>query len=791
MPVTDLPPGEWTALLIGDQWPSSNVVEAIQVSVRSRALAASNFKQHAELTLNTVANLSSQRGITAADVLAEFHSGATHSEEISQTNSIKSGAYRNVYERVVELRNSLRAVAEHGNAAIESISRSKMPLALRIAEIQAIILRSREDAFVQAASCAGHIGDQVRTVLSAQGFGNSPQAFASEQGVGVTVRSSTDSEDLQAQISRQLGQLNSASADMQPGGPPPSLNSPSRAIDIGTTADAAVRPASDLIPATTGSPDRDESPMASAKPEPQPDTITALASVATPIDAPPSAAHERLPETITAAAAIATPVDAPPSIKPTPPHESVPDNITAAASISTPAAMPSTHSYAGEEAPRTPLLMTPPLPVSSDVTSVTASANPGAFVATGTATVGHPFAGLSESLSSGNQAGTPLTKGAEAISALTASQVHITPAPPGPTVDPIAPAVPVFETANAAQPHIPDITHPSPAMPEVSHTVLATTPAAVTPTAPPVSIGPTAVPAATPPGALIAYGADLRAPAAATAATPPAPIAAPSSAPINAASGVGSSGQPTVVRQPASSASPLTAGPGLTERALAATAAGATIGAIEASKVAEQRLRRLLAAVARQQPQLRWAIGDLENGETLLVTDLAGGWVPPGIDIPTDVRLPQPSDGRKSITALLGATLRTAIYEPGQYLPPDDLPVATSIRARDTAAVDDLGWALAQATRWRDGLPRLAHTLTRAVSAKTGCLESEVSLLSEHLTAVTRSVLARYPTNANPAEVGNWQLLATIDALINDQRTLANYHFTWFQAQAGLPEGHP
>jgi hypothetical protein len=41
-----------------------------------------------------------------------------------------------------------------------------------------------------------------------------------------------------------------------------------------------------------------------------------------------------------------------------------------------------------------------------------------------------------------------------------------------------------------------------------------------------------------------------------------------------------------------------------------------------------------------------------------------------------------------------------------------------------------------------------------------------------------------------PDEVGNWQLLATVDALLNGAENLANYHFAWFRAQALTRRGH-
>lgn len=204
---------------------------------------------------------------------------------------------------------------------------------------------------------------------------------------------------------------------------------------------------------------------------------------------------------------------------------------------------------------------------------------------------------------------------------------------------------------------------------------------------------------------------------------------------------------------------------------------------------AESRLRRLLEAVARQQPQLRWAIGDLEDGTTVLATDLARGWVPPNIDIPVGVQLPQPGAKRNDLSALLGPVTLSAAYEPGQYLSAAAEPTAMSIRARDTTPVDDLGWELSQATKWRDGLPRLAHTLARAASAGTGMVESEVDLLQEHLNSIERSVLSRYPSQVDTDLVGHWQLLATIDALIRNRTTCAHYHFAWFRSQALTREG--
>lgn len=60
--------------------------------------------------------------------------------------------------------------------------------------------------------------------------------------------------------------------------------------------------------------------------------------------------------------------------------------------------------------------------------------------------------------------------------------------------------------------------------------------------------------------------------------------------------------------------------------ALSATA-GATAGAVSARAAEQQRLQRIVDAVARQEPRISWAAGLRDDGTTtLLVTDLAGGW---------------------------------------------------------------------------------------------------------------------------------------------------------------------
>jgi hypothetical protein len=376
---------------------------------------------------------------------------------------------------------------------------------------------------------------------------------------------------------------------------------------------------------------------------------------------------------------------------------------------------------------------------------------------------------LAESFTTGTSAGAPLSAGVGALTsgAISAIQSPTTEQPMGlPTASPTP---------------LPDIppTHAVPTALDggVSAEVVAAEPdstvgaAALLSPAPAVT-GTHVTPARPLPG----YAADLRPTMKAGVPGPSAVAAAPVSAPVTMATAA--LAHASVVRQQSAAApvpSPTTGG-GVSATEVAVATAGA---------VAESRLRRLLAAVARQEPRLRWAVGDREDGSTVLVTDLAGGWIPPHVEIPTEVVLLEPGRRTGDITSLLVDAVLTAGYEPGGVVAVADEadPVPLSSQARRTTPVDDFGWELSRATRWREGLPRQAYTVARAAMAHTGCLESEIGLLRDHLDAVARCVVDGYPDDVHDDALGDWQLLATVDALVDNDAMRANYHFAWFQGR--------
>ncbi|WP_232070376.1 DUF5631 domain-containing protein [Mycobacterium noviomagense] len=223
---------------------------------------------------------------------------------------------------------------------------------------------------------------------------------------------------------------------------------------------------------------------------------------------------------------------------------------------------------------------------------------------------------------------------------------------------------------------------------------------------------------------------------------------------------------------------------------VAATEAPAR-GAEEAPPDAEidrERLQRLLQFVARQEPGLRWAVGVREDGATLVVTDLAYGWIPSGITLPAGVRLLEPRRRTGNAAALLGNTTVSATYSPGDSLgwATDFALTESSLQPREVPEVEDLGWLLSEATHWRDGLPRMVHTLAKAGAAGTGVVEAELDVLRVHLDTARYQLLAQYP-DVELALLLNCLLLAATEGIATGDRLSANYHFAWFQALSAPP----
>lgn len=742
--MTDYPPGKWSPLFVAHVWPSGSDLHIIrnESMTNFRNLATIYHRFENELQQNRFELLSSQEGITVGDLRYAFQQGEKHAREIAEKNETKGSAYDFSYDSACELRSELTAITEKGNSNIKQIENSKDPPAIKIDKIVAVVLNCQTEATTKAAVYGDNIFNATQQILNKEGIAVSARQFAQDHGIDTeTMFRSPTKETVREHVEKLLSQPKTPLN----GNPPVPDNSP---YGYGAVIQQPVAPSAT---ATTQSSTAtaDGATYAGTIQQPNSASVT-VTGASTQMKSPAGSSY---------GSAIQQPRVLPAGPPPTP--------------------------LVGEPPVPPPAATLPPVPTPNQPSAPTVSSLP-------PMSPSGPFSeltpsGLMQSFDHGLQTGAPMPAMTNALSngSMGAMESHLQLQPP-----PVIPEASIGSTIPATA-HAPVFDVPQQAHPPVTATAPSiNTPASgagiayvATPTgtASPVPISPP------PSGSLPAYGADLRLPTSAASAptTPPSP---PAAAPVNpsAASGMG---QPAVIRQPAEPTVSQQTSAGVVERAVVASASSAAAGGAFAKVTAQSRLQRLIDAAARQEPRLRWAAGDRPDNTTVFVTDLASGWIPPGIDIPVGVQLRDPAHRRGDIKALLGEVITTASYTPIHYVPPseDDEPFPTSLRARQVPIVDDLGWKLGQATKWRDGLPQLVHTLAKAASRGTGVLDTEIKFLREELVKAREQVLNSYPNSVKPAAVANWQLLATISALAENDKTGAHYHFAWFQAlnQAG------
>lgn len=736
--MSDLPPGRWTPLLIGNHWPDVSSLNTLVASSSNRTMAVELWSDYADLMRSArIGPLAGQDGQAAERIQELFIQGEDSGRRIAQKNATIRMAYESARGAIAELRAALSSIADRGNEQIRQIETSKALDSTKVALISDVVADAQMRANVQAACQSDNIVDAIQLICTTSDTDASPRDLARRNGVNLDQLFMTPAKDaVHEQVATKISLQDS---DARAG-----------ENRVGVDATALTQSTSNL---TKG--ELSESAFPNGPQPSQFATATTTASVTSAGEMSAGQSHRGMS-----------------AVQPS--HMSTTSRLAATgelqpnelAPVPVPARSIQSSSLSGTE----PECSIPFSQGSSATSALSGTSAP--FALSESPPTPHTPTDLAHSLNTGPQAGAPVSIGAEASSANAVQAAHQTPthSPVMPT-PPMPPAVPLTTGTEAAVAH-------AAVEPTASPTVIAA-PQAPAPTAVPVP-PPVAVSTPTPPtSALPAYGADLRVPAATVPAASPTP-AAPASAHLTS-SPTSTLGQPSVVRHQSAPQAATTA-TALTERAVAATATGSIAGAAVGHSIAVQRLRQLLTSVARQAPELGWAIGDRNDHTTVLATDLASGWIPPNIHIPSGVVLLDTGMRSGSLTNMLGETTHIATHAPGQHLPPADLAAPpTSTRPRKLAPVDELNWELAQATKWRDGLPRLAHTLARAIASGTGYLESEVHLLRDALDSTGRQALDTYP-NTDPNLIGNWQLLATIDALINGETMCANYHLAWFGA---------
>ncbi|MCV7445795.1 DUF5631 domain-containing protein [Mycobacterium paraense] len=683
----DMPPGKYSAALVGAWWPQpSTTLRAGASYWKAQLQQQEQYAQdlHGQWTQLAAHN----QGHTVDDLVRRFQDGEKYHLDLAEKYKVKADAFEKGSDAIDSLREGLRGIADEYNQRIAQVENSKEPAPAKAAEIERLIAEANGFAAHKSGTAVAAIMDAIQKILTAEGMTISPSEFLKGQGLsGGLGTPSTKAGDAAGAGSH--GSAPGATKAGTGAGGSPKAGGVVGAGHVGRDAGATGLPA-------TGA----GSEVGSGG------TFTA-----------PGVGTGHIP----GAPGIGSPLPAGGGLSP-------------AAGL-------------GGLSPNQ----------------------------------------LGNSFAQGMMTGQPAAAGAHDLSqGLANAAGSATPPPQAPVVPPVsAPAIGASGAESAAADHASgaQVSTGSPAP-------LASTGGAV-PVAAAMPMSTTMAPvtggAATPVGPLPAYGSDLRPPV----VTPPAvspPTAPVSGAPVapspSTSPSAGSPMMSTVQRGAAATQAGASAASPAGASALAATT-GAVAGDVSSRAAEQQRLQRLVDAVARQAPGLSWAAGLRDDGTTLLVSSIGCGWIPPNVKIPVGVnRLLEPALRRAdaSVVDLLGVVTAAAVHKANGFIakPGPDDPALTGDRvARAGPQVDELGPALVEAVRRRDGLPRIAQTLAQAATRGTGVTENEIDLLQRE------QQLAYQKALEDPHELStaaDWMLLAAIDALIAGHEFLAHYHVAWFEA---------
>lgn len=203
--MSDLPGGQWAALLVGRHWPDSCALAAVSAAAASRLAVSASFDGYAD-TLRTVAGtvLSDQEGATADGVRKSFLDGAEHARGVAERNAAKQEALSRAHRCASDLRCALAEIADRGGRQIDAIIAGTGSGSEKTAAILAVVSESHAEADARAALCLGEVYGHIQTVLDAGGQQTSARQFAHAQGVAPRTPHRTAASDLDHRVRELL-----------------------------------------------------------------------------------------------------------------------------------------------------------------------------------------------------------------------------------------------------------------------------------------------------------------------------------------------------------------------------------------------------------------------------------------------------------------------------------------------------------------------------------------------------------------------------------------------------------
>lgn len=139
--MSDLPPGEWSAWLVGTSWPAPPFEPARAIDFWSRH-ADVKEKEAAELDKILTFFGQNNRGHTADDMIAKLRTGIKRLRKIRDDCRAKSTASSRVADAVNHLRDRLTEIANQGNKEINDILSRQGSVESKLPEINGVIAKA-------------------------------------------------------------------------------------------------------------------------------------------------------------------------------------------------------------------------------------------------------------------------------------------------------------------------------------------------------------------------------------------------------------------------------------------------------------------------------------------------------------------------------------------------------------------------------------------------------------------------------------------------------------------------
>lgn len=178
----DLPPGRWSALLVGAWWPARP--DAPMAGVTYWREAAQLKRNEANDLRNERSRLAVNQGRTADDLLERYWRGEQRLATIVHQCEIKSDQSEQVADTVNYLRDRLTEIAQSGNQQINQILAGKGPIEAKVAAVNAVIEQSNAMADHVGATAMSNIIDATQRVFD-ETIGGDAHTWLRDHGVSL------------------------------------------------------------------------------------------------------------------------------------------------------------------------------------------------------------------------------------------------------------------------------------------------------------------------------------------------------------------------------------------------------------------------------------------------------------------------------------------------------------------------------------------------------------------------------------------------------------------------------